>query len=98
MRSRHRAFSRGSAAYLQKSWAAETRSLFFTLCPAQLRAGLTSDRHAVTGPDTVCVCFTALRREGARTGRPQSGTGVRFISQPDQSFCTVSNPSNCGWP
>lgn len=69
MRSRYCAFSRGDAAYLQKSWAAETRPLMLTLDPAQVWTGLTIDRVEVTGPDTACVRFTATWREGARTGR-----------------------------
>lgn len=69
MRSRYCAFSRGNAAYLQKSWAAETRPLTLTLDPAQRWTGLTIRRHDVTGPDTARVRFTATWRKGTQTGR-----------------------------
>ncbi|MDF2235327.1 YchJ family metal-binding protein [Albimonas sp. CAU 1670] len=69
MRSRYCAFHRGDAAYLRKSWAAETRPADLTLDPAQAWTGLTVHSHETTGPATARVRFTATWRKGARTGR-----------------------------
>lgn len=69
MRARYAAFARGNTAYLQKSWAAETRPLALTLDPAQVWTGLKIERHEATGPDTAIVRFTATWRMGPQTGR-----------------------------
>ncbi|WP_205620560.1 YchJ family protein [Nisaea denitrificans] len=77
MRSRYCAFSRGNTAYLQKSWAAETRPLILDLDPAQVWTGLVIDRHEVTGPDTATVRFTATWRNGTHTGRVRETSRFR---------------------
>lgn len=77
MRSRYCAFSRGNTAYLQKSWATETRPLILDLDPAQVGTGLTIDRHEVTGPDTASVRFTATWRNGTHTGRVRETSRFR---------------------
>lgn len=69
MRARYTAFARGNAAYLQKSWAAETRPLIMDLDPAQVWTGLTIHAHEATGPDTATVQFTATWQKGDRKGR-----------------------------
>jgi SEC-C motif-containing protein len=69
MRSRYTAFRRGDAAYLQRSWAPETRPPAVSLDPAQEWTGLKIHRHKVTGPDTATVRFTATWRTASRTGR-----------------------------
>ncbi len=68
MRSRYSAFCRGDTAYLQKSWAVETRPLTLTLDPEQEWTGLTIRSHEPTGRDTARVRFTATWRKGTRTG------------------------------
>lgn len=77
MRSRYCAFSRGNTAYLQKSWATETRPLILDLDPAQVWTGLVIERHTVTGPDTATVRFTATWRNGTHTGRVRETSRFR---------------------
>lgn len=69
MRSRYCAFSRGDAAYLRRSWAAETRPPSLTLDPTQTWTGLTILGHEATGPDAARVSFVATWRKGRRKGR-----------------------------
>ena len=69
MRSRYSAFSRGDAAYLRRSWAAETRPAVVELDPAQTWTGLKILRHERLGEDAARVRFVAAWRRGARTGR-----------------------------
>tara|TARA_R110002126_G_scaffold232452_1_gene376872 strand:- start:527 stop:835 length:309 start_codon:yes stop_codon:yes gene_type:complete len=77
MRSRYCAFARGNAAYLQKSWAAETRPLILDLDPAQVWTGLVIERFESTGPDTATVRFTATWRNGTHTGRVRETSRFR---------------------
>lgn len=81
MRSRYCAFSRGNAAYLLKSWAAETRPAALELDSTQDWTGLTIDRHETTGPDTAIVRFSAKWQKGTTKGRMSETSRFRREGQ-----------------